>query len=120
MVSVNLRLTIAPVMRTEGEVGMSDNKTEMKIYKRLIKPMMLVPTSSNDYSPKQVQIEPEEKWYPEENRETLVQKYKYLETAFETLVFEDKYEEIKIPEIVRCKDCKYRDPTELDSHKERR
>lgn len=66
----------------------------MKIYKKLIKPMMLVPTSANDYSPKKVPIEPKEKWYPEENREALAEKYKHLETTFETLIFEEKYEEV--------------------------
>ncbi len=66
----------------------------MKIYKKLIKPMMLVPASANDYSPKKVPIEPEEKWYPEENREVLAEKYKNFETTFETLVFEEKYEEV--------------------------
>lgn len=68
----------------------------MKIYKKLIKPMMLVPASANDYSPKKVQVEPEEKWYPEEDREKLTEKYKHLETTFETLIFEEKYEEVKI------------------------
>lgn len=66
----------------------------MKIYKKLIKPMMLVPASANDYSPKKVQVEPEEKWYPEEDREKLTEKYKHLETTFETLIFEEKYEEV--------------------------
>ena len=66
----------------------------MKMYKKLIKPMMLVPASANDYSPKKVPIEPEEKWYPEEDRETLTKKFKHLETTFETLVFEEKYEEV--------------------------
>ncbi len=61
-------------------------------------PMMLVPTSSKDYSPKQVPIEPGEKWYPEKDREILVQKYEPFETTFERLVFEEKYEEVEIPE----------------------
>ena len=70
----------------------------MKVYKRLIKPIMLVPKSANDYSLKEVPIEPEEKWYPEENRETLVQKYKHLETTFKKLAFDNKYEEVEIPD----------------------
>ena len=79
----------------------------MKIYKKLIKPMMLVPASANDYSPKKVPIDGEEKWYPEENREALAKKYKHFETTFETLVFEEKYEEVEMPEIIRCENCKH-------------
>ena len=63
----------------------------MKVYKRLIKPMMLVPMSPNDYSPKQEPIEPEEKWYPEEDRENLITKYQKKESTFTHLIFEEKY-----------------------------
>lgn len=78
----------------------------MTVYKRFIRPVMLAPASTNDYSQERVLIEPE-KWYPEEERETLTRKYKHFETTFEKLVFEDKYEEIEIPEIVRCEYCRY-------------
>ena len=66
----------------------------MKIYKKLIKPMMLVPASANDYSLKKVPIELEEKWYPEESLEALTKKYKHFETTFETLGFEATYVEV--------------------------
>lgn len=65
----------------------------MKIYKRFIKPMKLVPTSSQDYTPKEIPIEAEEKWYPEEVQEYLEKKYDFLnKMPFCNLVFEEKYE----------------------------
>lgn len=47
-------------------------------------------------TPKHVPIEPEEKWYPEEERENLIKKYEHLETIFERLVFEQRFEEISV------------------------
>ena len=89
----------------------------MKIYKKLIKPMMLVPASANDYSPKKVPIDGEEKWYPEENREALAEKYKHLETTFETLVFEEKYEEIEIKDVFCYSPRAYNEVVAMDMDK---
>ena len=76
----------------------------MKLYIKMIKPMLSVPTSSQDYTPKHILVESEGKWYQEEERESLIKKYEHLETTFEHLVFEEKYKEF---EIVLCKKCKY-------------
>jgi len=70
----------------------------MKLYKKMIKPMLLVPTSSQDYTPVKIPIETEEKWYPEEEREHLENKYGYLNKgSFSDLVFEEKYELFDVP-----------------------
>lgn len=83
----------------------------MKVYKMFIKPM--IGYSGQNGEPKRASIEQEEKWYPEEERERLIEKYNHLETSFfEHLTFEKKYEELEIPEIIRCKDCKYYDDDE--------
>lgn len=66
----------------------------MKFYKKLIKPMLSYPDRNG--TPKHVPIEPEEKWYPEEEREKLIKKYEHLETTFERLVFEKRFEEVSV------------------------
>lgn len=76
----------------------------MKLYTKMIKPMLSVPKSSQDYTQKYIPIESEDNWYQEEERKSLIKKYEHLETTFERLVFEEQYKEF---EIVLCKDCKY-------------
>lgn len=74
----------------------------MQVYKCFIRPMLSVP--DQHYNPKRLPIEKQEKWYPVELEEDLYKKFKYLETTFEWVVFDKKYEPI---EIVQCRDCKY-------------
>ena len=81
----------------EIEVGMIDREKE-KVYKKFIRPMMLSPASAQDYTAKRIPIEAEEKWYHENARETLIKKYKHFETIFDTLVFDEKYEELTVSE----------------------
>ena len=66
----------------------------MKFYRKLIKPMIGFPGQNGE--PKRAPIESEEKWYPEEDREKLIAKYQNKESNFERLIFEEKYEEVKI------------------------
>lgn len=86
----------------------------MKLYRKLIRPMHCYPGQS--YEPKTESVEKEEKWYPEEEREHLEEKYGYLnEGHFSDLVFEEKYEpyaiepkfkKLKAPEKCgKCRSC---------------
>lgn len=69
----------------------------MKLYRKLIRPMHSYP--GPDYSPRIMPIEPEVKWYPEEEREHLEEKYGYLnEGHFSNLIFEEKYEPCMLKE----------------------
>lgn len=68
----------------------------MKLYIKMIKPMLSVPTSSQDYTPKYIPVESEDKWYQEDERESLVKKYEHLETTFDYLAFEEKYKEFEM------------------------
>ena len=86
----------------------------MKLYRKYIRPMRGYP--GQYYEPKTEPIEKEEKWYPEEEREYLENKYSYLnKRSFSDLIFEEKYEPYdalellthNAPQIVRCKDCEY-------------
>lgn len=61
----------------------------MKVYKKLIKPMIGFPGQNGE--PKRAPIESEEKWYPEEDRENLIIKYGHQESTFVHLIFEEKY-----------------------------
>lgn len=84
----------------------------MTLYRKLIRPMHSYP--GPDYSPRVMPIEPEVKWYPEEERECLEKKYaSYNEGSYSDLIFEEKYEpyavepqfkKMKVPE--KCKECK--------------
>jgi len=84
----------------------------MKVYRKLIRPVHCYP--GQGYEPKTELVEKEEKWYPEEEREHLEEKYGYLnEGHFSDLIFEEKYEPYLLKErdaIVRCKDCRYGEP----------
>ena len=63
----------------------------MKVYRKLIRPVHCYP--GQGYEPKTELVEKEEKWYPEEEREHLEEKYSYLnEGHFSDLIFEEKYE----------------------------
>ena len=63
----------------------------MKVYRKLIRPVHCYP--GQGYEPKTELVEKEEKWYPEEEREHLEEKYGYLnEGHFSDLIFEEKYE----------------------------
>lgn len=68
----------------------------MKLYIKMIKPMLLVPTSSQDYTPKYIPVESEDKWYQEDECEILIKKYEHLETTFDHLAFEEKYKEFEL------------------------
>ena len=68
----------------------------MKLYIKLIKPMLSVPTSSRDYTPMHIPVESEDKWYQEGERESLIKKYEHLETTCDYLVFEEKYKEVEM------------------------
>ena len=84
----------------------------MKLYQKLIRPMHSYP--GPDYSPRIMPIEKEVKWYPEEEREHLEEKYaSYNEGSFSDLIFEEKYEpyavepkfkKLKVPE--KCGECR--------------
>ena len=63
----------------------------MKLYRKFIRPMHSYP--GPDYSHRVTPIEAEVKWYPEEEREQLGNKYaSYDEGSFSDLIFEEKYE----------------------------
>ena len=63
----------------------------MKVYRKLIRPVHCYP--GQGYEPKTELVEKEEKWYPEEERKHLEEKYGYLnEGHFSDLIFEEKYE----------------------------
>ena len=69
----------------------------MELYRKLIRPMHGYP--GQHYEPKTEPIEKEEKWYPEEEREHLENKYGYLNKgSFSDLVFEEKFEPYAILE----------------------
>ena len=84
----------------------------MTLYRKYIRPMHSYP--GPDYSPRVIPIETEVKWYPEEERKQLENKYaSYNEGSFNDLIFEEKYEpyavepqfkKLKVP--VNCKECK--------------
>ena len=86
----------------------------MKLYRKLIRPMHCYP--GQNYEPKTEPVEKEEKWYPEEEREHLEEKYaSYNEGSFSDLVFEEKFEpyaieskfkKLKVPEKCgKCRSC---------------
>ena len=86
----------------------------MKLYRKLIRPMHSYP--GPDYSPRVMPIEKEVKWYPEEEREQLENKYaSYNEGSFSDLIFEEKFEpyavepqfkKLKVPEKCgKCQSC---------------
>lgn len=63
----------------------------MKLYQKFIRPVHCYPGQS--YEPKTELVEKEGKWYPEEERERLEDKYGYLnEGHFSNLLFEEKYD----------------------------
>ena len=66
----------------------------MKFYKKLIKPMLSFQRFNR--TPKYVPIGPGEKWYPEEEREKLIKKYKHLETTVKRIVFGERFEEVSV------------------------
>lgn len=68
----------------------------MKFYKKLIKPMLSFQRINRTPKHVYVPIGPEEKWYPEEERENLIKKYKHLETTFKRIVFEERFEEVSV------------------------
>lgn len=69
----------------------------MKLYRKLICPVHCYP--GQGYEPKTELVEKEEKWYPEEEREHLEEKYGYLnEGHFSNLIFEEKYEPCMLKE----------------------
>ena len=80
-----------------GELG-------MKVYRKLIRPVHCYP--GQGYEPKTELVEKEEKWYPEEEREHLEEKYGYLnEGHFSDLIFEEKYEPYLLKEKDNCENC---------------
>lgn len=74
------------------------------LYRKYIRPMHCYP--GQHYEPLTEPVEKEERWYPEEEREHLENKYGYLNKgSFSDLVFEEKYE----PYSAFCKDCEWYD-----------
>ena len=72
----------------------------MKLYRKYIRPMRGYP--GQYYEPKTEPIEKEEKWYPEEEREYLENKYSYLnKRSFSDLIFEEKYEPYDALELLK-------------------
>lgn len=75
----------------------------MKLYRKLIRPMHCFP--GQYYEPREVPIEKEEIWYPEEMKDELKERYSdYDKGSFSDLVFDEKYEEV---EIIDCKEKIY-------------
>lgn len=84
----------------------------MTLYRKYIRPMHCYP--GQHYEPLKEPVENEEKWYPEEERDKLEEKYGYLnEGSFSDLVFDEKYEpyaiepkfkKLKVSE--KCGECK--------------
>lgn len=82
----------------------------MKLYQKLICPILYYPGQS--YEPKKKYLEDPVVWYPEDMHEELLEKYKHLNTTFNNVSFEYKYEpyvekpkfkKLKVPE--KCDDC---------------
>jgi len=72
----------------------------MKLYRCYVMPMLEWP-GPNGESLSQP-IEKEKKWYPEEEKQNLYLKFKYLETKTDTIYFKTKYEECG---VLRCDNC---------------
>lgn len=82
----------------------------MKLYQKLICPVLYYPGQS--YEPKKKYLEDPVVWYPEDMHEELWEKYKHLNTTFDNVRFEYKYEpyaekpkfkRLKVPD--RCSEC---------------
>lgn len=64
----------------------------MKFYRSLIKPQISHP--DQHYKPVCRDLEQDGKWYAEEEKEAIKEKYKHLENTFEKIVFDVKYEPV--------------------------
>ena len=64
----------------------------MKLYRMLIRPQISHP--DQHYKPVCRDLEQDGKWYAEEEKETIKERYKHLENTFEQVVFDVKYEPI--------------------------
>lgn len=62
----------------------------MKLYRMLIKPQISHPDQY--YNSVCLDLEQDGKWYTEEEKEAIKEKYKHLENTFEKVVFDVKYE----------------------------
>lgn len=82
----------------------------MKLYRRLIKPVLYYPGQS--YEPKKKNLEDPAVWYPEEEQDALAERFKEFANEWNILGFDEEYVEyiedrcpqLKVPEC--CKECK--------------
>lgn len=86
----------------------------MKLYRRLIKPVLYYPGQSCE--PKKRNLEDPAVWYPEEEQDALLERFKDLNNTFNTVGFDEQYIEYasynemknhfsyNVPD--KCKDCK--------------
>ena len=84
----------------------------MKLYRKLIKPVLYY--LGLDYEPKKRDLEDPVVWYPEEENDAILERFKNLNNTFNTVGFDTQYimyepEEKKhfsysVPD--KCKDCK--------------
>ena len=64
----------------------------MRLYRMLIRPQISYP--DQHYNPVCQNLEQDGKWYAEEEKGAIKEKYKHLENTFEQVVFDVKYEPI--------------------------
>ena len=61
----------------------------MKLYRRLIKPVLYYPGQS--YEPKKKDLEDPAVWYPEEEHDAILERFKNLNNTFNTVGFDEQY-----------------------------
>lgn len=68
----------------------------MKLYRRMVRPLLGYP--GQHMEPKTELIEPDGRWYPEEEIAVLKEKYKSLnrDRDWQNVIFEDKYIEVTV------------------------
>ena len=71
----------------------------MILYKKLIRPMHGFPDPY--YYPVSEPLEKGDVWYPEDEKEALVEKYKHIEGTFSHLLFDVKYVPVKAEEVTK-------------------
>lgn len=87
----------------------------MKLYRKLIKPVLYYPGQS--YEPKKKDLEDPAVWYPEEEHDALLERFKELSVGLDIVGFDEQYAEyvcepsaptefmtLQSPKC--CKDCK--------------
>ena len=77
----------------------------MRLYRMLIRPQISYP--DQHYNPVCQNLEQDGKWYAEEEKGAIKEKYKHLENTFEQVVFDVKYEPIDAIPVEWLKERKH-------------